>query len=47
MGAVASIDKCSKDVCCPDELKLLEDNQKISSGINKENENSINSNGKL
>ena len=44
MGAVASIDKCSKDVCCPDEFKLTGDNKKISSGINKENENSINSN---
>ena len=44
MGAVGSIDKCYKDVCCPKELKFLEENKKENSSYNKEKENNILSN---
>ena len=39
MGAVASIDKCYKDVCCPKELKY-----EMKSSFNQEVENKNNSN---
>ena len=44
MGAVASIDKCSKNICCPKDLKLLEENQKENSSYIKEKDNNILSN---
>lgn len=44
MGAVGSIDKCYKDVCCPKEFKLLEDNQREDSSLKKDLEKKNNSN---
>ena len=43
MGAIASIGKCYKDVCCPKELKLLE-YEKRQSYFNEDVDNKINSN---
>ena len=44
MGAVGSIDNCYKDVCCPKDLKLLEENKKENLSYNKEKDNNIISN---
>ena len=43
MGGVAAIGKCSKDICCPQDFKILDNNQRENSVINKSHENLINS----
>ena len=43
MGAVGLINNCYKDVCCPKDSKLLEDNQRENSSLKKDLENINNS----
>ena len=43
MGSVATINKCYRDVCCPKDFKISNDNQRENSSIN-EDDNKIISN---
>lgn len=47
MGAAAAIEKCTKDTCCPDELKILEPEQKEKEGSLFINDNNLISNNSI